>query len=102
MFDPKLGDLLELAYGKALRAEDRLPGETPVYGSNGQVGWHNEPLVAGPGVVVGRKGNPGITTWIPTDFFPIDTTFFVMREHNKGKQHLIKHSLRFRSFLSPT
>jgi type I restriction enzyme, S subunit len=74
----KLSDLLELAYGKALKAEDRKEGDVPVYGSNGQVGWHDQRLVAGPGIVVGRKGNPGIITWVPTDFFPIDTTFFVV------------------------
>jgi len=74
----KLGDLLTLAYGKALKASDRQVGDVPVYGSNGQVGWHDERLVAGPGVVVGRKGNPGIATWAPTDFFPIDTTFYVV------------------------
>jgi len=73
----KLGDLIELAYGKALKADDRQHGPIPVYGSNGLVGWHNERFVEGPGIVVGRKGNPGIITWVPTDFFPIDTTFFV-------------------------
>ncbi len=72
------GDLLELAYGKALKKADRRPGPIPVYGSNGQVGWHDEPLVSGPGIVIGRKGNPGIVTWVPTDFFPIDTTFYVV------------------------
>lgn len=73
----KLGQVLELAYGKGLKEDDRQPGDAPVYGSNGQVGWHNKSLVKGPGIIVGRKGNPGIVTWIHTDFFPIDTTFFV-------------------------
>ena len=83
----KLGDLLELAYGKALKAEDRRDGEVPVYGSNGQVGWHDEPLVRGPGIVVGRKGNPGIVTWAPADFFVIDTAFYVVP---KGTCHSIR------------
>jgi type I restriction enzyme, S subunit len=74
----RLGDLLELAYGKALKAEDRRDGAIPVYGSNGQVGWHDERLVVGPGIVVGRKGNPGVVTWAPTDFFVIDTAFYVI------------------------
>jgi type I restriction enzyme S subunit len=78
----RLGDLLELAYGRALRADDRRPGPFPVYGSNGQVGWHDKSLVAGPGIVVGRKGNPGVVTWVPTDFFPIDTTFYVAPKLN--------------------
>lgn len=66
-----------MAYGKALKATDRLPGGVPVYGSNGPVGWHDTALVTGPGVVVGRKGNPGIVKYCRSDFFPIDTTFFV-------------------------
>ena len=73
-----LGDMVELAYGKALRAVDRKGGPVPVYGSNGQVGWHDKRLVAGPGIVVGRKGNPGVVTWAHGDFFPIDTTFYVV------------------------
>ena len=81
-----LGELIELAYGKALKADDRKPGAIPVYGSNGQVGWHDERIVAGPGIVVGRKGNPGIVTWVHSDFFPIDTTFYVVP---KNSNHLL-------------
>ncbi len=55
-----------------------------MYGSNGQVGWHNTKLVAGPGIVVGRKGNPGVVTWAHGDFFPIDTTFYVVPRHSNG------------------
>ncbi len=73
-----LGNVLELAYGKALKEADRRPGPIRVYGSNGQVGWHDERLVDGPGVVVGRKGKPGVVTWVATSFFPIDTTFYVI------------------------
>ncbi len=89
-----LGDLLELAYGKALKAEDRRDGNIPVYGSNGQVGWHDERLVAGPGIVVGRKGNPGIATWVPTDFFPIDTTFYVVPKLGCRSLEFLFHVLR--------
>ena len=49
------------------------------------VGWHDKRLVAGPGIVVGRKGNPGVVTWAHGDFFPIDTTFYVVpRDTNDG------------------
>jgi type I restriction enzyme S subunit len=74
----KLGELLELAYGRALKESDRRSGTVAVYGSNGQIGWHDEKLEAGPGIVVGRKGNPGIVTWAPSAFFAIDTTFYVV------------------------
>jgi type I restriction enzyme S subunit len=76
----ELGEVLELAYGKALKAENRAIGEIPVYGSNGQVGWHNEFLVKDSGIVVGRKGNPGTVVWVDESFFPIDTTFYVKSE----------------------
>ncbi len=77
-----LGDMIELAYGKALKAEARnSSGRVPVFGSNGQIGWHNKALVQGPGIVVGRKGNPGTVTLLPTEFFPIDTTFYVVPKH---------------------
>ena len=76
-FVQRLEDLLELSYGKALKESDRIPGLFPVFGSNGEVGFHNEALVKGPGIIVGRKGNPGIVKWSEKDFFPIDTTFYV-------------------------
>jgi len=73
----RFDDVLELRYGKALKADDRSGGSVAVVGSSGIVGWHNQPLVPGPGVVVGRKGNVGTVTWIPGDFWPIDTTYYV-------------------------
>ena len=88
-----LGELIELAYGKALKANDRQGGDIPVYGSNGQVGWHNERLVAGPGIVVGRKGNPGIVKWAQSDFFPIDTAFYVVPRNTKQKLHFLFFAL---------
>jgi type I restriction enzyme S subunit len=73
-----IGETIELAYGKPLKAENRQNGSVRVYGSNGPVGWHDEKLVSGPGIVVGRKGNPGVVTWVAGDFYPIDTTFYVV------------------------
>jgi len=72
-----VGDACEFAYGKSLKASLRKPGNVPVMGSNGQIGWHDTPLVKGAGIVVGRKGNPGIVTWVNSDFYPIDTTFYI-------------------------
>jgi type I restriction enzyme S subunit len=89
-----LGDLIELAYGRALKEETRQLGNVPVFGSNGQVGWHNQKLVDGPGIIVGRKGNPGIVTWAPTDFFAIDTTFYVVPKTDCGSLHFFYYALR--------
>ncbi|MBK6919381.1 MAG: restriction endonuclease subunit S [Deltaproteobacteria bacterium] len=74
-----VGELLSLEYGKALKEEGRRAGGVLVFGSNGQIGSHDVALVSGPGIVVGRKGNPGVVTWAPSDFFVIDTAFYVQR-----------------------
>jgi type I restriction enzyme S subunit len=89
-----IGELCEFAYGKSLKEEIRRPGSIPVYGSNGQVGWHDEALVKGPGIVIGRKGNPGIVTWVPTDFFSIDTTFYVVPKGACRSLYFLFHALR--------
>jgi type I restriction enzyme, S subunit len=73
----KLGDILELKYGKALKKEDRQPGDYPVFGSSGIVGTHKIPLAEGPGIIVGRKGNVGSIFWSDDDYFVIDTAYFV-------------------------
>ena len=87
-------DLLELAYGKSLKASNRHGGVVPVYGSNGQIGWHNRKLVDGPGIVVGRKGNPGRVTWVFTDFYPIDTTFYVVPKNGKQDIQFLFYALK--------
>jgi len=89
-----LRDALSLEYGKALKASIRQPGSVPVYGSNGRVGWHNEALVSGPGIVVGRKGNPGTVTWVAEAFFPIDTTFYVVPADEPVSLRYLYHALR--------
>jgi type I restriction enzyme S subunit len=90
----RLGDTIELGYGRALKAEDRSPGPVAVYGSNGQIGWHNVRLLTGPGIVVGRKGNPGIVTWTSSDFFVIDTAFYVLPKIAEPCLHFLFHALR--------
>jgi type I restriction enzyme S subunit len=89
----KLGDICEFAYGKGLKEDERQAGSIPVYGSNGQIGWHNEYLIKGPGIVVGRKGNPGIVTWSQNDFFPIDTTFYVVPKEQKTSLYWLYFTL---------
>jgi type I restriction enzyme, S subunit len=73
-------ELVLLNYGKALRDGDRRSGDVPVYGTNGQCGWHDIPLTTGPGVILGRKGQgPLGVEWCDSDFWVIDTAYFVTR-----------------------
>ena len=47
----RLGNIVELEYGKALKASVRIPGKVPVFGSNGQVGWHDKRRTCLPGEI---------------------------------------------------
>jgi type I restriction enzyme M protein len=73
----KIGDLCSFDYGKPLKQEDRIPGDYPVFGSNGIVGYHNSFLVEAPFIVVGRKGSAGEVHFSERNGFPIDTTFYI-------------------------
>jgi type I restriction enzyme, S subunit len=73
----RVGNVLELVYGKALKSTDRKEGTVPVYGSGGVTGFHNTPLVPHGSIIVGRKGTVGSLYWEDDPFFPIDTTYYV-------------------------
>ncbi|WP_240451663.1 restriction endonuclease subunit S [Helicobacter sp. L8] len=72
----KLGEVLNLEYGKALQEGKRRAGGYPVVGSNGIVGYHDTYIVKAPCIIVGRKGSAGKVTDIEKDCYPIDTTFY--------------------------
>ena len=91
----RYSDCIYLKYGKALKSEDRVDGNIPTIGSNGIIGYHDELLVNGPGIVIGRKGNPGTVMWINEDFFPIDTTFFVVPKSPHIPLEFLYFSLKF-------
>jgi len=93
----KIGSIAPLKYGKSLKKDNRNPGDFPVYGSAGVVDWHDKALVEGPGIIVGRKGNVGSVFWCETDFFPIDTTYYI----SKGESSLfLYYSLLTTPFVS--
>jgi type I restriction enzyme, S subunit len=69
--------LVTLNYGRALKADTRSPGKVPVYGTNGQCGWHNKSLAKAPGLILGRKGQgPLGVEWCEKDFWVIDTAYY--------------------------
>ena len=82
-----------LQYGAPLPTDTRKPGDIPVVGSNGIVGEHDEALIEGPAIVVGRKGSMGKVTWVESDCFPIDTTFYVAHDDKQVKLRFLYHLL---------
>jgi type I restriction enzyme S subunit len=68
-----------LEYGSSLTDQLRRNGAFPVFGSNGQVGTHDDYYVEGPGILVGRKGSVGEVHFSEVHFWPIDTVYYVRR-----------------------
>ena len=82
----KIKEICKFKYGANLPASSRIKGNYPVYGSSSIVSYCIDYYVKGPGIIVGRKGTVGKVQYSPTNFFPIDTTFYI--EHNFNKVDL--------------
>lgn len=72
-----LEEALVLQRGYDLPSQERQQGTIPVYASTGLNSYHNKAMVKGPGVVTGRSGTLGVVTYIPEDFWPLNTTLWV-------------------------
>ena len=70
------GEIISLEYGKALR--ERSGGAVRIYGSNGPIGWTDQALSNGPGVILGRKGAYRGVEYSPNPFYVIDTAYYVV------------------------
>jgi len=64
-------------YGSSLPLKKRKGDKYPVMGSNGVAGYHDEFIVKGPAIIIGRKGSAGEVVWTDLNCFPIDTTYYV-------------------------
>ncbi len=71
------GDIATLEYGKSLRDYRDSGGKYRVYGTNGPIGFHDEPLCGGAGIIIGRKGAYRGVHYSPEPFFVIDTAFYL-------------------------
>ena len=79
-----LGEMLELSYGKPLDAKDRDDNSLiPVYGANGVKAFSKKSLVAGPSIIVGRKGSAGELNFCQGPFWPLDVTYYVEHDANE-------------------
>ena len=76
-FDTTIGEQLTLQRGFDITKNQQKLGLIPVVSSGGISSFHNESMVAGPGVVLGRKGSLGTVFYIKNDFWPHDTTLWV-------------------------
>ena len=72
-----IGDQVTLQRGFDITKKEQREGFVPVVSSGGTNSWHDKAAVAGPGVVLGRKGVVGSVYFIDRDFWPHDTTLWV-------------------------
>lgn len=75
------GEAVSLEYGKSLRGYLTSSSQREpycVFGTNGPIGWTDQPLVSGPGVILGRKGAYRGVRYSPVPFFVIDTAYYVV------------------------
>jgi len=74
----KLGELVEVSYGKGLPKNERSPdGRFWAYGSNGPIYRTDRYLVDPPVLIVGRKGSVGSVHFVDEKCWPIDTTYYL-------------------------
>jgi len=71
------GEIATLEYGKRLRGYENAPGPYRVFGTNGPIGLHIEPLCPHPTVIVGRKGAYRGIHYSPKPCYVIDTAFYL-------------------------
>ena len=70
------GDIITLEYGKSLKGKQSEGGLYRVFGSNGPIGYSDEFLSTGPGVILGRKGAYRGIEYSEGNFWVIDTAYF--------------------------
>ena len=74
----KLGDVIQLAYGKPLPDSSRKSnGKYPVYGANGEKNRSDKYYYDKPSIIVGRKGSAGEINLTERRFWPLDVSYFV-------------------------
>lgn len=71
------GSIVELKYGKALSNYGSSGDKTPVYGTNGPIGFTNSALCQHAGIIVGRKGAYRGIHFSDKPFYVIDTAFYI-------------------------
>jgi len=76
-----LGEMLTFQRGFDITKNQQQAGSYFVISSSGPQSTHNEFMVEGPGVVIGRKGTLGSVFYSEEPFWPHDTTLWIKDFH---------------------
>jgi type I restriction enzyme S subunit len=91
-------EFCEFKYGKNLPADTRIDGPYPVYGSSSIASYHEDYLIEGPGLIIGRKGTVGKIQLSKSNYFPIDTTFYVDKSCTKENIYFLYYFFQLCGF----
>lgn len=94
-----LGDVIELKRGFDLPQQDRVRGSFPIVSSSGITDHHCVAKVKGPGVVTGRYGTIGEVFFVREDFWPLNTTLYVL-DFKGNDPRFVSYLLRTVNFLA--
>jgi type I restriction enzyme S subunit len=72
----RLGDVLDIQYGKSPKEIFVENGSIPIVGTGGITGRTETSMAHGPAIVIGRKGTIDSPQWIDGPFWCIDTTYY--------------------------
>lgn len=89
----KLGQVITFQRGFDLPKRLRITGKVPIVSSSGVSGFHNKAMVNAPGIVTGRYGTIGEVFYLKQDFWPLNTTLFILEFNGiqpKFAFHLLK------------
>jgi type I restriction enzyme, S subunit len=80
-----IGAQAALQRGFDITKAQQRPGSVPVVSSGGVTSWHDEAMVEGPGVILGRKGVVGSVHRVKGSYWPHDTTLWVKDFHGNNR-----------------
>jgi type I restriction enzyme S subunit len=96
----RLGDTATLQRGKDLPKQNQIPGQYPIVGSSGIIGYHNEFICTAPGVVTGRSGSIGNLSYVEENYWPHNTGLYIKDFHGNNPKFIyyLLHLVDFRKY----
>ncbi|MCD0155669.1 restriction endonuclease subunit S [Deinococcus sp. 6GRE01] len=76
-FKTTISDQAPLQRGFDITQKTANPGDVPVISSGGISYYTDNPILSGPGVVIGRKGTLGTVFYVASNYWPSDTTLWI-------------------------
>lgn len=76
-FKTTISDQAPLQRGFDITQKTANPGDVPVISSGGISYYTDNPILSGPGVVIGRKGTLGTVFYFASNYWPSDTTLWI-------------------------